>query len=736
MKLPHKPLNYLFLPIQVLIILTTICWTNPIEALDATGSYIRVATSGNDIASCGSDTSPCKTIQYAINKSQSGDIIKVASGTYTYNSSSDPCSFLITRAVACFQEKHITILGGYTTGDWVTANHTQNLTVIDGQNTWRGIAIFGNNGTASLQMEGFTIQNGLAQGIPSENDYVSYAFGGGIFAQGGTVAVKDIKFMNNRAIGASTGQSYGGGGSGGGVAVIYSGTANSTLENIIFENNQALGGSGAERGGVALGGGLYTNNAKLFGKNLTFTNNKAQAGNSQGSGAVGYLRADALGGGAQFQANSEIQISNFTATGNMAKGGNAGSSSGAIGGGAFGGAFHAEMASVNLTDSIIKDNTAIGGQATIGGCSFGGGFLTDSSNATLERTRVIANAAISGGSTIGGDTGGLGGGGGYVTYWDSSLVAQPTVKIVNCIFAKNRLQVGTPGRYTGGGGGGLTIQSVPADIIHSTFAENYFVGNILEGQAILVLGLYGTNGTPASVNMYYTIISDHINASSNSCALEVVQNSSANLYRGMFANNTNNTNSNGKPVPPGSFTGLSSMFSASSIKYVSPGSPNFDYHLQATSPAKDQATGVYLGLVAALDIDGQQRPYGSAPDIGADEYMPPALAPTPNTLMILTDENTDIQRSVLINVTYGPVVGWTASTNAYWLFLGTAGTLKSIGGNSGEYLIVRFSPALVDLGDYSDIISISSNNADGSIIDARLLKVVQIYSTHLPVILR
>ena len=40
-----------------------------------------------------------------------------------------------------------------------------------------------------------------------------------------------------------------------------------------------------------------------------------------------------------------------------------------------------------------------------------------------------------------------------------------------------------------------------------------------------------------------------------------------------------------------------------------------DYHLQKTSPAIDK--GVNLGI--ARDYDNERRPYGSAPDIGADE---------------------------------------------------------------------------------------------------------------------
>ena len=44
----------------------------PKMALGAGGGYIRVATSGNDTPSCGSDSAPCRTIQYAVNMALTG----------------------------------------------------------------------------------------------------------------------------------------------------------------------------------------------------------------------------------------------------------------------------------------------------------------------------------------------------------------------------------------------------------------------------------------------------------------------------------------------------------------------------------------------------------------------------------------------------------------------------------------------------------------------------------------
>src|SRR5215211_4093479 len=129
------------------------------------GTTRYIASSGSDASNCGSPSSPCRTIQYAVNQSVSGDRILVAQGTYVYNASVDPCSFLLTPAVICVLDKRLTILGGYSTSNWSAANPAANPTVVDGQNARRGAVVIGfNTATTHLNMEGFIIQNGRAQG--------------------------------------------------------------------------------------------------------------------------------------------------------------------------------------------------------------------------------------------------------------------------------------------------------------------------------------------------------------------------------------------------------------------------------------------------------------------------------------------------------------------------------------------------------------------------------------------
>jgi hypothetical protein len=72
-----------------------------------------------------------------------------------------------------------------------------------------------------------------------------------------------------------------------------------------------------------------------------------------------------------------------------------------------------------------------------------------------------------------------------------------------------------------------------------------------------------------------------------------------------------------------------------SASFVSPGSPDYDYHLSDSSSALDQA----VGSPETLDMDGEARPADEASDIGADEHVPEALVlnysrPDPESLRL------------------------------------------------------------------------------------------------------
>jgi hypothetical protein len=627
----------------------------------AAGTTRYVATSGTDAGDCSSAGSPCRTIQYAVNQSVSGDRIFVAKGTHTYNANADSCSFLLTRAVVCILDKNLTILGGYSTSNWSTADPSGNLTVIDAQSARRGVAVVGFNTTTTfLDMEGFTIQNGRAQG-PLYNG-VSGGRGGGMWSVKAAVTLKDMVFKNNQSIGDNTASGGGGSADGSGLTIESSPAGTSSLlQRVTFDGNQSHGGVGPERGGIAFGA-LFVFASVVTVGDSTFTNNIAQGGNSTGNGTSGFINADALGGGVALE-QSLVALNRIVVTNNQTIGGNAATNAG----GAFGaGVYMEDAVSVSISDSQVNNNTATGGRAVNGGFGAGGGILVYNSPATIDRVQLIANSAIGGNTTGGGNAGSASGGGLYL--WKSRTNINPAESVTNAIISDNYATVGT-GTVLGGGGGGIVVQGLTATITHSTIARNRLGPALISGQGLLVLAAPNVAFSMANVN--HSIIADHTQGGGTAVAVLVQQGNTVNFNRGLFSGNTRNTNAGDSTA--GAVNGLASMLSAASAGFVSPGSPNFDYHLQSNSAAKDRATGSAI----SIDIDGQFRPYNDTSDLGADEYWPTSqvldsettgvFRPT-NGLLYLKNSNISGFADVAINYGLGgdyPVVGdWDGNGTA------------------------------------------------------------------------
>lgn len=593
-----------------------------------------VATTGTDVGDCSSPLSPCRTIQYAVNQASSGDTILVAQGIYTYNANVDLCSFLLTRAVVCFVDKRLTILGGYSTDDWFTADPVANPTVIDGQNTYRGVAAIGYNTTdAHLHMEGFTIRNCRATGPTYLNPYDPSGVGGGMLVQHASVTLRDVIFRNNQAIGQDTNSGAGGQADGAALRIEEPPTeTTSLLQRVTFEGNYSYGGRGPARGGVAFGA-LFIYKAKVIVEGSVFTDNLAQAGNSTGSGNFGAPpNADALGGGIAIQ-ESTVILRRLTVTGNRVRGGNASQyGGGAYGGGVFVESFGNPGFSVTISDSYIADNTAVGGSGSTGGQAAGGGIDVDSSDITIERTLVISNSATGGTST--GNYGGIGAGGGLYVFpgWGGTY----QVTLNNAVVAGNTASQGEGESHPGyGGGGGIAIHGVNANINHATIANNQIISPLVLGQGLLVQPWPSPDNPQlgAVVNLNHSVIANHTSGGTGAAAIVVQRGSTLNFNQGLFAGNTKNTNADGSPVSAGTITGLNTMQSSSSAGFISPGSPVHNYHLRLDSPAINKGTGSTLGD----DIDRQARPYGNVYDFGADEYHPFALVVVPGDSTLRLD---------------------------------------------------------------------------------------------------
>lgn len=598
--------------------------TGVVACTPPSSGAFTVATTGSDAAGCGTTTAPCQTIQYVVTSliplGGSGTI-KVAAGTYDTVA---PCLPGATsdQAVVCILNRQITLRGGFSTADWETPGNDANVTVLDGHGVGRGVRILRTGPSepaAALVMEGFTVRNGLAKGASSGGTDKTWAFGGGLLAEYGTLTLKNLVFSQNRAIGGSVSDAQGGRGAGGAIAINGSAGSASTLEDLRFEGNQAIAGTGTSMGGYALGGGLFTFESQVTGDRLVFTGNSATAGSSNGSGTSGGELADALGGAVAIEEGSQATLRHVQASGNTATGGNAPNG---MGGGGFAGGVFGELADLTLSDSIVEGNTAQGGTGkNVGGGSIaeGGGIHTTASNLIVERSIVSGNSALGGdGQSSSGAS--VGGGIAVINNSDGgSMNKQFTLR--NVIVAHNSVDVGA-GNFVGGGAGGLWVQAASGTVEHVTLAGNRLLDNRLVGAGMTLIS---QSGWQTHVVMKNTIVADHTDpashpASWSNAAVWVGQGCQADLTRTLFANNVHDSNagvSGGLNLPPG-VVNLSATLTALSAGFVAPGAPSYDYHILGTSPAIDQA--VASGVTD--DVDGEARPQGAASDIGADEHAP------------------------------------------------------------------------------------------------------------------
>jgi hypothetical protein len=164
---------------------------------------------------------------------------------------------------------------------------------------------------------------------------------------------------------------------------------NVSLNNVVVQSNQALGGSGDSAGG----GGIY-----VSGGTLTITGSAIR--NNTAKGDLSTLSEDALGGGIDADlpplkppgSQITIRISNSTISGNKAKG----VSPGGGGGVAINNAITQYGGVINalILNSSITGNFATGGTIVEGGVgSLGGGLFNTQGTVQLINTTVATNKA-------------------------------------------------------------------------------------------------------------------------------------------------------------------------------------------------------------------------------------------------------------------------------------------------------------------------------------------------------
>jgi parallel beta-helix repeat protein len=326
------------------------------------------ATTGNDTPGCGSAPSPCRTLQYAVDKAAANDEILVASGTYTgvkghtlpVGYPEPPASGLITQVV--YINKAVTIRGGYTTDFSNPPHPNTNPTTLDAQGKGRAMVIAGNIQTT---LSGLRLTGGNAAKLGGSSLFLHG--GGGLYVISATATISNNQVFKNSA-------NDGGG--------IFLQKSVATLNgNTIYSNTIGYYGAGVlqnEGSATMTGNKLYFNRATgTYGSGGGLS---VHVGNLVMNGNTIYSNTVRSNGGGIFMTTSK----NALLTGNKVLSNTTESGSG-------GGVWMRYCDGMHMTGNTFAANTAY---------NDGGGLYVDQSYSTLVGNTIISNTAFEGGGMI------------------------------------------------------------------------------------------------------------------------------------------------------------------------------------------------------------------------------------------------------------------------------------------------------------------------------------------------
>ncbi len=629
--------------------LVMLCLLGRPLAVRANPGTLYVAPDGSDATTCDSVANRCRTVQRAVDVAIGGDEIRVATGVYT----DIQARAGMTQVV--YISGTVTIRGGYDAG-FSTWDPDTYPTTLDPQGLGRVVRIFGNitptleglrltNGVGSPQGGGIYVQNAHPV-ISACHVYSNTAAvgGGGIYLSSSPNAV----LTGNRVYSNAAGSDGGGvsletvasalltdnavysnraGQSGGGIRCgtctgalltrndVYSNTAQSggglyllnsftvtVAGNNVFSNTASMSGGGVHvinsPNATLTGNAFYGNATNQWGGgaylhdsgNATLTSNDVYLNTAQAGGGISLAYSDgvALTGNrvyrnAASQGGGGIHLSQSHAA---ALTSNAIYSNTAQNGGGF---YSGSSLTITLTGNQIYSNTA--------GQRGGGISLSSGDYATLASNQVYSNAATGDGgglffsanhtatlanNTFFGNTGDRGGG--------CRIDGSNNVTLTNNVAAGNRI--------TGGYGAGVLVLGANIRLLHTTLARN----NGGNGSGIYLTDWSGEYSTAALTNT--VLVSQTIGVYVNTGSTATLQ---ATLWgAGAWANGTD-------------VSGAGSVVSGTNL-YGDPAFVDYgagDYHITGASAARDAGVSTSVGE----DIDGDARPFGVAPDLGADETI-------------------------------------------------------------------------------------------------------------------
>jgi hypothetical protein len=172
---------------------------------------------------------PYSSIQAAVSAANSGDVIKIAAGTYTdvhHIPSLDTSTFTASQIVAI--TKAVALQGGYSTSNWLEPDPASNPTMLDARGVGRAVLI---SGTADATLTGLRITGGDASNLGGT------PWGEGV--GGGVCVLNASATISGSRVSSNTATAYGGG--------LYLENSPITLSNSTIANNTAS----------RRGGGLY-----------------------------------------------------------------------------------------------------------------------------------------------------------------------------------------------------------------------------------------------------------------------------------------------------------------------------------------------------------------------------------------------------------------------------------------------------------------------------------------------